>query len=92
MSHNEPADVGVAEGAEPPRPLTPIRSVSELVEVLGGPTAVGRIVGRKPAAVCQWRAATIPPEHYLVVREACKERGFYVPTTLFGFEALRPAM
>jgi hypothetical protein len=69
-----------------------IPSIDELITALGGPTAVARIVGRKPSAVCQWRTqGTIPPELYFVLRDAAARAGFVAPAALFRFEPLDQA-
>lgn len=62
--------------------LIPLETVDELIEKLGGPAAVGRLVARAPSAVCQWRE-TIPPEHYTVMRAACAREGYDAPAHLF---------
>lgn len=58
--------------------------ISEVIRALGGPTAVGRIVGRSPQSVVNWRAAkTFPPDTYLAISSALKEKGYDAPPSLW---------
>jgi DNA-binding transcriptional regulator YdaS (Cro superfamily) len=65
-------------------------SIDDLIAALGGPTAVAKIAGVQPSAVCQWtyprgrpRRAAIPPEHYPKIRRACAAKGYHAPPQLF---------
>jgi hypothetical protein len=71
---------------------TVILSIDDLISRLGGPTAVARMVGRSPSAVCQWRdGGAIPPELYFVLRAAAARAGFIAPAGLFRFETVDQA-
>ena len=59
-------------------------NVSELIDALGGTTAVAKIFGVLPSAVSNWRAASYFPArlHYRISREAAT-RGIELDEKLF---------
>jgi hypothetical protein len=69
------------------RRLQPIWTFNEVVEVLGGPVAVGRLTGQTCAAVCNWRRhrGLFPSKYYFCMREALADDGYFAPISLWGF-------
>ena len=69
------------------RRLRPIWTFNEVVEVLGGPVAVGRLTGQTCAAVCNWRRhrGIFPRKYYFCMREALADEGYFAPISLWGF-------
>lgn len=73
--------------------MTPLWSFDEVVAVLGGPSAVGRLCNQPASAVCNWRRAKngagemprFPPKYYWVLKAALEDKGCYAPLDLFGF-------
>jgi hypothetical protein len=69
--------------------LLPVWTVDDIVETLGGPTAVGRLTGQPASGVCNWKrpgqSARIPPKYYFIIKVALEDRGYYAPLDLFGF-------
>lgn len=62
------------------RPMT----ASELIDALGGNSAVAAIAGVKPNAVSNWRKfGAIPPRLYISMSAAGREQGIQVPERLF---------
>lgn len=58
-----------------------------VVKTLGGPTAVGDLVGKSSSYVCNWRrfSGKIPAKYYLIITEALADQGFVPANHLFGF-------
>jgi hypothetical protein len=76
------------------------RDFDDVIHALGGVSAVARIVGCGPSAVCNWRTGSgrfrtgsgrFPPDHYAVISMALYERGFFAPWALFRFTGIPPA-
>jgi hypothetical protein len=69
------------------RRLRPIWTFNEVIEVLGGPVAVGRLTGQTCAAVCNWRRhrGLFPSKYYFCMREALADEGYFAPISLWGF-------
>jgi hypothetical protein len=69
------------------RRLQPIWTFNEVVDVLGGPVAVGRLTGQTCAAVCNWRRhrGLFPSKYYFCMREALADEGYFAPISLWGF-------
>lgn len=60
-------------------------STGDVMDALGGTSAVARLTGRKPQAACNWRRFTkFPANTYLVMRRALTERGKSAPPSLWG--------
>ena len=71
------------------RRLRPIWTFNEVVEVLGGPVAVGRLTGQTCAAVCNWRRhrGLFPSKYYFCMREALADEGYFAPISLWDLTA-----
>jgi hypothetical protein len=65
-----------------------LRTFDEVIEVLGGSTAVGRMVGQPASGVCNWKrgpTACFPPKYFPVISEALAERGYTATDDVYGF-------
>ncbi len=60
-----------------------INSAPEVIAVLGGPTAVGKLFDVRPNAVSQWKTRGFPPETYVALMAALAEKGFSAPASLW---------
>jgi hypothetical protein len=64
-----------------------ITSVREAIEILGGPTAVGRMVGRSPQSAVNWRAADrFPANTFLVIKGELAKRKIEAPASLWDMK------
>jgi len=54
-------------------------SPSEIIDKLGGPTAVAALVNRKPPSVCEWREKTSIPDSCLIRLAPHIERVLGIP-------------
>lgn len=64
-----------------------VGTVRELVEVLGGTSAVARWLGIQPSAVSMWiERDHIPPGWHLRLFLECTSRGLVVDLALFGLK------
>ena len=64
-----------------------IASVEQLIDVLGGPTDVGKWLGIKQSAVSNWKLrGEIPPGWHLRLYFAAKDRGFALRKDVFGYD------
>jgi hypothetical protein len=62
-----------------------ITSASGVIDALGGTSATGRLTGRKPAAVSNWRALNrLPPTTFAVLRAELQRHGYDAPLSLWG--------
>ncbi len=62
-----------------------VLDVADVIETLGGPTAVGKLVGRSPQSVVNWRAANrIPPDTFLILQAELRSLGKVAPPALWG--------
>ena len=69
--------------------LESVTTVKEVIDVLGGPTAVARMTGRKPQHVVNWRATgRFPATTFLSLSKALQGYGKTAPTELWGMEHL----
>lgn len=59
----------------------------DVIDVLGGPAAVGRLCGQATSAVCCWRKRNerFPCRYYWEIRAALQLRGCYPSSGLFNF-------
>ncbi len=61
-----------------------MKTATQLIDELGGNTAVAEIAGVGSSAVSNWRkAGVLPPRLYLCFARAGRERGVIVPEELF---------
>jgi hypothetical protein len=70
------------------RRLQPLWTFKEVVDVLGGYVAVGRICGQSGGtAVHNWRRyrGLFPSKYYFVMRAALADEGYFAPISLWGF-------
>ena len=68
-----------------PRRLT---TVPEVLDVLGGITAVADLTGTKRSAVSMWRTLNkFPANRYLLMVRVLEQRGYTAPPSLWGQEA-----
>lgn len=68
-------------------PRRRLATFDTVIKTLGGPTAVGDLVGKSSSYVCNWRrfSGKIPPKYYLIISEALADQGFVAADHLFGF-------
>lgn len=52
-----------------------IPTSSELIDKLGGPAAVARILRIKPPSVVAWRGGAIPDDKLIRLAPVCEKRG-----------------
>jgi hypothetical protein len=66
--------------------LRPLWTFDEIVTVLGGPSAVGRMTGCTSSAVCNWRSkcGRFPARYYVAMRDELAARGYFGPPALWG--------
>jgi len=65
-----------------------IRNIDELIDLVGGTTAVAAKTGVTPPAVSNWRVrGFIPPEFFVIFSEEARARGRAVDVGLFKFAA-----
>jgi hypothetical protein len=71
--------------------LLPLSTVADVIDVLGGPTAVGRLTGNPASGVCNWRRERphFPPKYYPTIQAALKDKGYYAHLHLFAFHGVR---
>lgn len=72
-----------------------MQSDGEIIDELGGNTALGRFLGISDAAVCMWRKNGIPKLRRIQIASELFKRGHAVPAGLIeptaGVEEKRPA-
>lgn len=62
-------------------------TVKEAIEILGGPTATGRLVGRTAQSAVNWRAVNkFPANTFLILRSALADRDIEAPPSLWGIK------
>jgi hypothetical protein len=72
-------------------PKKTISTVDELIDTLGGPTAIARWLGIKQSAVSNWRLPTrpgIPAGWHLRLYREAKARGFEIADEVFETDAV----
>lgn len=72
--------------------LVQLRNFDDVIKVLGGPTAVGRLTGQLASGVCNWKRPprpAFPPKYYLIISAALEERGYTAHARLYGFVNVR---
>ena len=68
-----------------------LKSVDDIIEALGGTSAVAKRAGVSPSAVSNWRAlGSIPAEYFLAFEAWAGERGVRLDPSVFGFKNLEP--
>jgi hypothetical protein len=62
-----------------------LESAEEVIKRLGGPTAVGRIVGRSVQSVVNWRIANkLPADTFLILQAELRDRNLQAPPSIWG--------
>jgi hypothetical protein len=68
--------------------MNTLRTPSEVIDAIGGTSAVASLTGRGMSAVSNWRrSGRIPPELFLVVSRSLFERGVAADPSVFGMGA-----
>jgi hypothetical protein len=67
--------------------LQPLWEFNDVLDALGGGSAVARLCEQQPSAVSNWRRrhGRFPCKYYLALRCALEDRGFYPDLQLFNF-------
>ena len=65
-----------------------LTTASEVIDALGGPAAVSRLLGTSTNAVCNWRVRGLPPETFLALSEALKGKELYAMPGLWRMKEL----
>ena len=68
--------------------LHPLWTAEDVIRVLGGTSAVGRLTQSNPSAVSSWKRSKrsrIPAKYYPTIQEALESRGFCASNELFSF-------
>jgi hypothetical protein len=66
---------------------TQLRTTKDVIEALGGTTAVAELTGRSYRAAFNWRGfQTFPANTFLKMRAALDEKGELAPPSLWGME------
>ncbi len=60
-----------------------VNTASEVIDALGGNTAVAEITGVKPNAVGNWRVKGLATNTYRILKEELKRRGLDAPDSLW---------
>lgn len=60
-----------------------VKSANEVIDVLGGTTAVANALGVTPTVVSNWRSRGLPPETYVALISMLRERGISAPPSLW---------
>lgn len=64
-----------------------ITSIDQLIDVLGGPSAIGEWLGITQEAVSNWKARrSIPPGWHFKLAKAARARGCSIDPQVFGLE------
>lgn len=64
-----------------------ISTANEVIDALGGTTAVAKMLKRKPQQVTNWRSdGRFPPSTFLALTGALEGIGKAAPTVLWGME------
>lgn len=64
--------------------MTELKTTRAIMDVLGGDRAVGELTGRTRKAANNWRAFNrFPPDTYVAIRAALKDRGHNAPDSLW---------
>lgn len=64
-----------------------LTTASDVIDALGGTTAVARLTRRKPQHVTNWRSTgRLPPKTFLVLTDALKAHDRTAPATLWDMD------
>lgn len=62
-----------------------LTTAGDVIDALGGTTAVARLTGRKPQHVTNWRASgRLPSPFFLIMTRALEDHGKSAPPHLWG--------
>lgn len=66
--------------------LQPLWNIDDVLDVLHGPTEVGRLTGNVCAAVTNWRRERghFPAKYYIVLKMALADEGYYGALPVMG--------
>jgi hypothetical protein len=65
-----------------------LHNTDDVIDALGGPTEVGRIIHTSGKTVWQWRNRGFPPTTYLVLTAALALKGYAAPSHLWKMKEL----
>jgi hypothetical protein len=67
-----------------------ITTIDEVIEALGGPNEISKLLDCRPHAVSMWKArGRISPDTYVILNAALKARGKIAPPHLWGMKVPR---
>lgn len=62
-----------------------LATAAEVIEQLGGPTAIGRLVGRSAQSAVNWRTAgRLPSDTFLILQAELRSRDMSAPPAVWG--------
>lgn len=65
-----------------------LKTTSEVLDALGGNSAVEALTGSRPSAISNWRGfETFPSNTYIVMTEALRLKGKSAPASLWAMKA-----
>jgi hypothetical protein len=71
-----------------------LKSIDDVITILGGPAAVGRLTDQPTSGVCNWRRGWkgdtphFPPKYFQTIQAALGERGYSAAPFLFAFHGV----
>jgi hypothetical protein len=67
---------------------TELHTATDVIQALGGSTAVSRLTGRRISAVSNWKSfQRFPANTFIIMKDALRERGLGAPDWLWGMNA-----
>ena len=61
-------------------------TIDDVIDVLGGPSAVARLTNQYSQSIAIWRnRAAFPPRYYFLMKCKLEDRGYYAPLSLWAF-------
>ena len=66
--------------------MQPVWTFEDVIDVLGGPSAVARLTYQHSQSIPIWRKqGSFPTRYYFVMKCALADRGYYAPLSLWAF-------
>lgn len=69
-----------------------LSTAGDVIQKLGGPTVVGRMVGRSVQSVVNWRSANkLPADTFLILQAELRDRDLNAPPSIWGIREAEQA-